>query len=224
MNENTHKEWNLVVLHAIIAYAATLAHVPTIIWQLTFTGDSFLRDSRWLLGTRLGLHGAFSIIGIISLYFLNRTSNEERIKSVERFVLPSSTKLKLGKEEGGGGGEGEAEAEEVIIGTPLPNLSITENLSKSYSPETTSSIELQSTIGYQQDIYKVNQVLDPSSSISSSSSSSSSSLQIVNNERLRDYETLTTRTIEDQMINSPKISGRNFSTIRKPVSTYYPKE
>ncbi|KAG0145959.1 hypothetical protein CROQUDRAFT_107488 [Cronartium quercuum f. sp. fusiforme G11] len=56
-----------LVLLALATLATTALHVPVLIAQLSFKGNRFMIDQKWILLTRVGLHLPFSILGNIIL-------------------------------------------------------------------------------------------------------------------------------------------------------------
>ncbi|EGG10833.1 uncharacterized protein MELLADRAFT_115401 [Melampsora larici-populina 98AG31] len=55
MGRKIREQRTRLVTHAIITYATTALHVPIIIAQLSYEGDGFLRDKKWLTLTRVML-------------------------------------------------------------------------------------------------------------------------------------------------------------------------
>ncbi|KAG0149641.1 hypothetical protein CROQUDRAFT_104979 [Cronartium quercuum f. sp. fusiforme G11] len=66
-----------LVLHALAAFTTTFVHIPVIIAQLSFKGDKYMNDERWILLTRVGLALPFSILGNIIIGILNLHARQQ---------------------------------------------------------------------------------------------------------------------------------------------------
>ncbi|KAH9810331.1 hypothetical protein DFH28DRAFT_1184266 [Melampsora americana] len=84
MGRKIREQRRRLVTHALMTYVTTCLHVPIIIAQLSYEGDGFLNDKRWLTLTRVGLSVPFSIGGNVIAFILNIHARNQLIESRSR--------------------------------------------------------------------------------------------------------------------------------------------
>ncbi|KAH9815761.1 hypothetical protein DFH28DRAFT_1163183 [Melampsora americana] len=84
MGRKIREQRRRLVTHALMTYVTTCLHVPIIIAQLSYEGDGFLKDKRWLTLTRVGLSVPFSIGGNVIAFILNIHARNQLIESRSR--------------------------------------------------------------------------------------------------------------------------------------------